>query len=45
MVDYWLSFRNHLAWAAQAYRRGTSRIDFAPILIGAALLTFGMLRI
>jgi hypothetical protein len=45
MLDWWLNLRLCRDWASQAYTRGMSRIDVEPILIGAALLTLGIIRI
>jgi hypothetical protein len=45
MLDWWLNLGLCRDWAAQAYTRGMSKVDVEPILIGAALLTLGIMRI
>ena len=45
MLNLWLNLRLSRDWVAQAYARGTSKIDVVPILIGGALLTLGIIRI
>lgn len=44
MLDRWFNMRLRCDWASQACARGIARIDAEAIAIGAALLTYGLLR-
>ena len=44
MLDRWFNFRLRLDWAGQACARRFGRVDAEAIAIGAALLTYGLLR-
>ena len=44
MLDRWFNLRLRFDWASQACARSFPRLDGEAIAIGAALLTYGLLR-
>ena len=45
MLDCWLYLRLQRRWASQAYAQAFSKIDIAPMVVGAALVVLGLMRI